>query len=788
MVQSISQNMSYFWTKLAETEQSLKERNLQNITCLFTRVYIRDKHQYENTYDDTEWSTSYDSEKEPCKDNNVMLACKPWTDFEGEYASDEQLMLEMGLPVAWKQTKQLPETSKSKFDKSYDVEIHEDNLENELSDLEKGWQAYWKEMGPDILWQSWEGNNISNLNEQIDPSSTCSLENSVAKLNIGDENSQHTDAKHLDWQSHYDYQYQYYRDWYMEWCLTYPHSEDVKADADHHIDSVRESNTNGQLINVTCSGDFNSNIQLNTATTLENHCEPCMDGENSGKANNAKTNDDDKVKSSPPSTLDVQQSTQFTSRTTAGDEDEEPDFPNNPISLKRPHELDADKTNVLFKKKGITDSCDSSEQEECPDIQSLEDINIETAYSAMNFSFKCKEPKLSPAKLRYMQRKMQNRVKRFMKQSSDSSKKVRIKFDDHNVLNTGKTSELLGNVKEFLNNATQHMDTEDCVEPKVEEACVEVVAAPDNENLVDTSSLIDSSISDSLNTCSADVEESLNQSSLPTTTNKHKKKRKKKSKKRNLPEEIENDASLKKYWVQRYKLFSRFDEGIKLDRESWYSVTPEKIAEHIAERCRCDVIVDAFCGSGGNAIQFAFTCEKVLAIDIDPVKLENAKHNAAIYGVEDRIDFICGSFFDIAPTLKADIVFLSPPWGGPEYTNCETYSIAEMGDFGTKAFTLAKNISDNIAFFLPRNSNVDELVCLAGPGNQVELEQNMLNNKIVTITAYYGKELIEWGKGNQLFKDTNNQLNMLDDTGYAADFEIQDSVTYQNSSLSCDDE
>lgn len=37
-----------------------------------------------------------------------------------------------------------------------------------------------------------------------------------------------------------------------------------------------------------------------------------------------------------------------------------------------------------------------------------------------------------------------------------------------------------------------------------------------------------------------------------------------------------------KYWAQRYRLFSRFDEGIQLDRESWYSVTPEKIAEHIA--------------------------------------------------------------------------------------------------------------------------------------------------------------------------------------------------------------
>lgn len=44
--------------------------------------------------------------------------------------------------------------------------------------------------------------------------------------------------------------------------------------------------------------------------------------------------------------------------------------------------------------------------------------------------------------------------------------------------------------------------------------------------------------------------------------------------------------------------------------ESWYSVTPEKIAEHIAERCRCELIIDAFCGCGGNAIQFAFTCER----------------------------------------------------------------------------------------------------------------------------------------------------------------------------------
>lgn len=45
--------------------------------------------------------------------------------------------------------------------------------------------------------------------------------------------------------------------------------------------------------------------------------------------------------------------------------------------------------------------------------------------------------------------------------------------------------------------------------------------------------------------------------------------------------------------------------------EGWFSVTPEKIAEHIAGRVSqsftCDIVVDAFCGVGGNTIQFALT-------------------------------------------------------------------------------------------------------------------------------------------------------------------------------------
>lgn len=63
-------------------------------------------------------------------------------------------------------------------------------------------------------------------------------------------------------------------------------------------------------------------------------------------------------------------------------------------------------------------------------------------------------------------------------------------------------------------------------------------------------------------------------------------------------------------FAQRKRYFSLYDEGCLLDEEGWYSVTPERVADNIAERCRCDVILDAFCGVGGNAIAFAKTCER----------------------------------------------------------------------------------------------------------------------------------------------------------------------------------
>ncbi|XP_070513392.1 trimethylguanosine synthase isoform X3 [Cardiocondyla obscurior] len=194
------------------------------------------------------------------------------------------------------------------------------------------------------------------------------------------------------------------------------------------------------------------------------------------------------------------------------------------------------------------------------------------------------------------------------------------------------------------------------------------------------------------------------------------KKRRKQFKRLNkiLPKEIANDYRLWKYYVKRFGLFSRYEDGIKLDRESWFSVTPEEIAKDIAERCRCDTIIDAFCGAGSNSIQFAFTCERVIAIDIDPNKIKIARHNAGIYGVEDRIEFITGDFLQLAPQLSADVVFLSPPWGGPDYIKRRVFDLESMmPPFGGKyIFDIARRITQHVAYYLPRNSDPLQVINL----------------------------------------------------------------------------
>lgn len=107
--------------------------------------------------------------------------------------------------------------------------------------------------------------------------------------------------------------------------------------------------------------------------------------------------------------------------------------------------------------------------------------------------------------------------------------------------------------------------------------------------------------------------------------------------------------------------FSRSDA--RAEGEGRYSLTPEPLALALGKAAGGRSVVDACCGSGGNAIAFARLGSSVVAIDIAPERLAEARGNARVYGVEERIRFIEGDALALLATLSADILFVDPPWG-----------------------------------------------------------------------------------------------------------------------------
>ncbi|XP_060863809.1 trimethylguanosine synthase-like [Metopolophium dirhodum] len=86
-----------------------------------------------------------------------------------------------------------------------------------------------------------------------------------------------------------------------------------------------------------------------------------------------------------------------------------------------------------------------------------------------------------------------------------------------------------------------------------------------------------------------------------------------------------------------------------LDDESFYSVCPEVLIVpiFIATRCKSvKVEIHPSCGSGGNIIQLAKLCDKVIAVDLSHIRVHS-------------------DFFKLGNEIKSSVIVTSPPWGDP---------------------------------------------------------------------------------------------------------------------------
>lgn len=78
-------------------------------------------------------------------------------------------------------------------------------------------------------------------------------------------------------------------------------------------------------------------------------------------------------------------------------------------------------------------------------------------------------------------------------------------------------------------------------------------------------------------------------------------------------------------------------------------------------------ITDACACSGGNAIDFGRHFSHTNAIEIDPQRCDDLRHNIRLLGLEQRVRVIEGDANIELPKFHQSVIYADVPWGGPQY-------------------------------------------------------------------------------------------------------------------------
>lgn len=87
----------------------------------------------------------------------------------------------------------------------------------------------------------------------------------------------------------------------------------------------------------------------------------------------------------------------------------------------------------------------------------------------------------------------------------------------------------------------------------------------------------------------------------------------------------------------------------------------------VAKLCKGKKVLDCFTHTGSFALNAGLAgADSVLGVDASELAVEQARENAKLNGLEDRVKFTCSDVFDLLPELVAkgesyDVVILDPP-------------------------------------------------------------------------------------------------------------------------------
>lgn len=189
---------------------------------------------------------------------------------------------------------------------------------------------------------------------------------------------------------------------------------------------------------------------------------------------------------------------------------------------------------------------------------------------------------------------------------------------------------------------------------------------------------------------------------------------------------------------------SQIYEKVQIDNDSVTYITvpsdAETITKYIEKHCKLIrlqpselTITDATSGVGGNVISFAKTFKSVNAIELDTLRYQFLNNNVNAYEY-DNVMCYNDDCLNLIYTLKSNIIFFDPPWGGGSYKD-ETKLRLKLGDNYIDDICY-KLISENsvsiITLKLPKNYDLKSLYDKLTIPN-VSLYSYTLNRMIVFV-------------------------------------------------------
>ncbi|MEM0128014.1 MAG: class I SAM-dependent methyltransferase [Thermoplasmatales archaeon] len=188
-------------------------------------------------------------------------------------------------------------------------------------------------------------------------------------------------------------------------------------------------------------------------------------------------------------------------------------------------------------------------------------------------------------------------------------------------------------------------------------------------------------------------------------------------------------------------------EGLVFDKESFRVSTPVEIASYISKRLRAEKVADLGCGIGIQTINLARESGSVIAVDIDPQRLEMCKLNCESMGL-DNVKYVLGDATSkeiIDEVGDVDVIHSDP--------SRNRVLPLSMDSLSPNPFVVYRSYKGDMCFDLPATITSDRIP------HDWELEFISLRGEMKRLCAYtgnkriYGRSAISLPSGDRIISD-----------------------------------